>query len=112
MSLEDQGADMEFMVIAHDDNDAEAPARRARVRDTHLALIQPYVDRGQVLIGGAMLDAAGGMVGSCVLCNFDSRDQLDDWLQNDPYVTHGVWKDVDVVPFRTAVGAWARPLPD
>jgi uncharacterized protein YciI len=99
---------MQFMVIARDGEDAEAPARRASVRNTHLAFIQPYVDRGQVLIGGAMLDAAGGMVGSCVLCDFESRDQLDDWLQHDPYVTQGVWRDIEVVPFRTAVGAWAR----
>jgi uncharacterized protein YciI len=103
---------MEFIVIARDGDDAEAPARRASVRDTHLAFIQPYVDRGQVLIGGAMLDNAGGMIGSCVLCDFESRERLEEWLQSDPYVTQGVWRDIDVVPFRTAVGAWAQPSQD
>ena len=24
----------------------------------------------------------------------------------DPYVTDGVWREVEVTPFRTAVGAW------
>lgn len=103
---------MEFMVIARDGTDTEAPARRASVRNTHLAFIQPYVDRGEVLVGGAMLDAVGGMVGSCVLCDFETREQLNGWLRNDPYVTGGVWEDIEVIPFRTAVGAWARPRAD
>ena len=35
---------------------------------------------------------------------------LDTWLQTDPYVTGGVWVDIDVQPYRPAVGAW-MPTP-
>ena len=46
------------------------------------------------------------MVGSTILADFETRDELDAWLRNDPYVTEGVWRHVEVHPFRTAVGAW------
>jgi uncharacterized protein len=100
---------MQFLVIARDGDDAEAPARRTRVRPAHLDFIQPLVDRGQILIGGAILDPSGAMIGSTVLAEFETRDELDEWLRSDPYVTQQVWRSIEVHPFRTAVGAW---MPD
>jgi uncharacterized protein len=46
------------------------------------------------------------MVGSMLLVEFPDRGGLDAWLEADPYVTGGVWKEIEVRPFRTAVGAW------
>jgi uncharacterized protein len=46
------------------------------------------------------------MVGSMLLLEFPARKDLDAWLVQDPYVTDGVWDEVEVHPFRTAVGAW------
>jgi uncharacterized protein YciI len=100
---------VQFLVIARDGDDADAPARRARVRPAHLEFIRPFVDRGQVLIGGAMLDGSGTMIGSTLLAEFDTREALDEWLRTDPYVTEQVWRSIEVHPFRTAVGAW---MPD
>lgn len=97
---------MQFLVIARDGDDADAPARRARVRPAHLDFIQPFVDRGQVLIGGAMLDGSGTMIGSTLLTEFDTREALDEWLRSDPYVTEQVWRSIEVHPFRSAVGTW------
>jgi uncharacterized protein YciI len=97
---------VQFLVIARDGDDADAPARRARVRPAHLDFIQPFVDRGQVLIGGAMLDGSGTMIGSTLLTEFDTREALDEWLRSDPYVTEQVWRSIEVHPFRTAVGRW------
>ena len=61
---------------------------------------------GQVLLGGAILDEAGDMVGSVVLADFPTREELDEWLAGDPYVTGGVWQEIEVRPYRPAVGAW------
>jgi uncharacterized protein YciI len=97
---------MQFLVIARDGDDPEAPERRARVRPAHLEFIRPLVERGEVLVGGAILDESGAMVGSTILAEFESRDRLDEWLRQDPYVTGSVWRHVEVHPFRTAVGAW------
>jgi uncharacterized protein len=97
---------MQFLVVARDGTDGDAVERRKRVRPSHLASIQPLVDDGHVLVGGAILSDAGDMVGSMLLVEFDERVELDRWLSADPYVTEGVWREIEVTPFRTAVGAW------
>jgi uncharacterized protein YciI len=61
-----------------------------------------------VLVGGAILSDAGEMIGSMVLVDFADRKDVDAWLAGDPYVTEGVWREIEVTPFRTAVGAWRQ----
>lgn len=100
---------MNLIVIARDGNDPDAKARRAVVRPVHLEAIRPLVEAGQVLVGGAILDEEGDMVGSVMVTDFESREAFDAWIDNDPYVTGGVWRDIEVRPFRPAVGAW---MPD
>jgi uncharacterized protein len=100
---------MEFVVIARDGTDAEAKERRRSVRPAHLDGIRPFVERGHVEVGGAILDDEGDMVGSVLLVDFPTRVDLDRWLEGDPYVTQGVWQQIEVQPFRTAVGAWFAP---
>lgn len=94
------------IVIARDGDDPEAKARRAAVRPSHLERIEPLVEAGNILVGGAILDEAGDMVGSVLLTRFESREAFDAWIDNDPYVTGGVWKDIEVRPYRPAVGSW------
>ena len=57
-------------------------------------------------MGGAILDDAGGMIGSVLITEFPTRADLDAWLAADPYVTGAVWERLEVKPFRTAVGSW------
>jgi uncharacterized protein YciI len=95
----------QWLVTAHDGDDPEAPARRQAARSEHLAFIGPMVERGEVLLGGAILDEAGTMIGSSVVVEFADRAALDAWLESDPYVKHGVWRRIDVKPFRVAVTA-------
>lgn len=97
---------MQRIVIARDGDDPGAKARRAAVRPTHLERIAPLVEAGNILLGGAILDAAGDMVGSVLLTDFETQEAFDAWIDNDPYMTGGVWKDVEVRPYRPAVGAW------
>ena len=97
---------MQFLVVARDGSDEGAIERRQRTRPTHLASIAPLVEGGNILVGGAILNEAGDMVGSMLLVEFPDRSGVDAWLEADPYVTDGVWREVEVTPFRTAVGAW------
>jgi uncharacterized protein YciI len=97
---------MRFIVIARDGSDLGAKDRRAAARPAHLERIAPYVESGQALLGGAILDEAGDMIGSVVLADFPTREELDEWLAGDPYVTGGVWQEIEVRPYRPAVGAW------
>ena len=97
---------MEFLVVARDGSGEGAIERRQRTRPTHLASIAPLVEGGNILVGGAILNEAGDMVGSMLLVDFPERSDVDAWLAADPYVTDGVWREIEVTPFRTAVGAW------
>ncbi len=93
---------MQYMVTAYDGTDPEAPARRQAVRPAHLDGIRELKAAGNFIAGGAILNDAGEMIGSTVYVEFDSRSALDEWLNRDPYVTGGVWKDISVVPIRLA----------
>jgi len=97
---------MQFLVLARDGTDEGALERRQKTRPSHLESIGPLVDAGNVLVGGAILSEGGEMIGSMLLVDFPSREDLDAWLTRDPYVRDEVWKEIEVQPFRTAVGAW------
>jgi uncharacterized protein len=97
---------MQFLVIARDGTDEDALDRRKRTRPSHLESIAPLVDAGNVLVGGAILSEGDDMVGSMLLVDFPAMEDVDAWLARDPYVTAGVWQEIEVHPFRTAVGAW------
>ena len=94
---------MQFLLLAHDGTDKDATARRTAVRPAHFAGIKPMVERGELRAAGAILDEAGEMIGSVVLAEFPSRAELDAWLAREPYVSEGVWKQIEVKPFRLAV---------
>lgn len=94
---------MQFLITAYDGTDDLAQERRAAARPAHIEGAHSLKENGNVLIGGAILDDDGNMIGSSLVVEFESRDELDTWLNNDPYITGNVWQDVTVVPFRTAV---------
>lgn len=94
---------MLYIVLAHDGTDAEAPARRQRVRATHLEGIRPAVDSGMLQLGGAILDDAGAMVGSVLLVEAASADAARDFIDNDIYRREGVWQRIEIYPFQRAV---------
>jgi uncharacterized protein len=97
---------VQFVVIAWDGSGPGAHDRRRAVRPAHLEGIRPRVERGELLVGGAVLAEAGEMTGSVLIMDFPTRAELDAWLAADPYVTGGVWERVEVRPFRATVGAW------
>ncbi|MDO7565736.1 MAG: YciI family protein, partial [OM182 bacterium] len=60
-------------------------------------------NKGNLIAGGAILDDAGSMIGSTTYVEFESRAELDAWLERDPYVTGDVWRDITITPIRLAV---------
>lgn len=89
---------MQFCIIARDGRDAEAPGRRMAARQAHIALSDEAVARGEQVLGAALLGDDGAMNGSVMIVDFPSRQELDAWLASEPYVTGGVWRDIEVVP--------------
>ena len=94
---------MQFMIVAYDGTDEDALNRRLAVRDSHIAGAIELKNKGNLIAGGAILDDAGSMIGSTTYVEFESRAELDAWLERNPYVTGGVWRDITITPIRLAV---------
>ena len=93
---------MQFLILAHDATDADALKRRMEHREAHLACIARYKAAGHMHIGAALLDGAGTMTGSAIIAEFPSREGLEAWLAEDPYVTGKVWGKIEVQPCKIA----------
>ena len=93
---------MQFLVIAHDGTDGQAPARRQHVRNEHLERAKAAHRDGTVVWGGAILDENGEMIGSTLVLEYPSASDVHEWIATDPYVTGEVWQDITVKPFRLA----------
>ncbi|OGG58284.1 hypothetical protein A3C86_03540 [Candidatus Kaiserbacteria bacterium RIFCSPHIGHO2_02_FULL_49_16] len=88
---------MQFLVIGRDGNDKEALARRTAVRQAHLALGDEMEQSGNRWYGAVLLNENNDMVGSMAVMDFPSENELQKWLDREPYITGGVWKSVEVI---------------
>ncbi|MBX9669300.1 MAG: YciI family protein [Candidatus Obscuribacterales bacterium] len=87
---------MQFLILGYDGEDDKAIERRMTARPDHIALGDKMRDEGTMLYGAAILDEQEKMIGSVLICEFESRQQLDKWLEIEPYVKGDVWKKVEV----------------
>lgn len=87
---------MQFVVIAHDYKDAME--RRLAVRRKHFKLGDKMETEGKQLYGVALLNNEGHMCGSLIILDVKSRQELDDYLKIEPYVTGRVWEKIEVLP--------------
>jgi uncharacterized protein len=88
---------MQFILLGYDDIDEGAPARRLAARGAHLARFNEMYEKGTFQYGVAILDEGGKMIGSMIVCDFPSRERLEeDWLKDEPYVIGGVWKRIEI----------------
>lgn len=93
---------MQFLLIAYDAADVEAPDRRMKSRAEHLEKIAHVKKAGQFLFGGAILDDTEKMIGSMILYETTDRQELDRLLLDEPYIHNKVWEKIEIRPFRMA----------
>ena len=103
---------MQWLIIARDGEDADAGRRRLAARPAHLANAARLQAAGHLLVGGALVDDAGRMIGSGCVAQFAAREELDAWLRTVTYVTEGVWQDIEVMPYRVAPHYDFPPCPE
>lgn len=88
---------MQFVVVAYDGMDEGALDRRLSVREAHLKQADGMFAEGLWLFAAGLLDEDGKMIGSMIVCDFPSREELQrQWLDNEPYVTGNVWEKISV----------------
>ncbi|CAO3615007.1 unnamed protein product [Cunninghamella blakesleeana] len=96
----------QFIVLIHDYTDDQALERRMAVRQNHLDMAVEAHKTGDMLCGGAIFDSHENrkMIGSMMICQADSEEELRDRIANDPYVLGKVWERWTIYPYRNAIG--------
>jgi uncharacterized protein len=87
---------MQFVIIGLDGIDAEAAARRQAVRQQHIEMGDKLLAAGNLWYGAASLHDDGSMKGSTYVVSFPSKKELHEWLDKEPYMRGGVWKNVTI----------------
>jgi uncharacterized protein YciI len=93
---------MQYIITAYDGTDEKALERRLAVREEHLVAVERRFKTGEQIFGGALLDDDGNGIGSVMVLDYPTREDLDHSLKAEPYVSRGVWQKVDIKPCRVA----------
>lgn len=83
---------MQFVIRAYDGEGMLN--KRMEVRPRHLEGIDKI--RDHVICAGGLLDDEGNMKGSVLIMEYENREQLDEYLANEPYVQEHVWEKIEV----------------
>lgn len=83
---------MQFLVKAYDGEGMLE--KRMEVRPRHLEGMKAL--GAHIICAGGLLDDAGKMKGSALVVDFPDRDALNAYLEQEPYVTEGVWQKIEV----------------
>jgi uncharacterized protein YciI len=94
---------MLYMILGRDTEGSLAQRRQAR--PAHLERLQHLQNQGRLLVAGPLPVADTGTIteagvsGSLVVAEFDSLQQARQWAEQDPYVSAGVYREIEVRPF-------------
>ena len=93
---------MRYVVHAYDYTDPEVLRRRMAVRPDHLDKVRELSQAGNFVLGGALLDQEGRMIGSMMVLDFEDAADLERWQASEPYILGKVWEHIDIKPFLQA----------
>lgn len=90
---------MQFLILGYDGKDEKALERRMAVRENHLANVKTMIADGQLLYAAGILNDEGKMIGSMMVAEFESREEMNEkWLNDEPYITGKVWEKIKIHP--------------
>lgn len=78
--------------------------RRPQFRDAHLALAWAAVERGEIVVAGALADPVDGAV---LMFQGEDKSVAEDFARADPYVANGLVARWRVREWTTVVGQLA-----
>ena len=61
--------------------------RRTPYREAHLEMVRSYVDRGELLLGGAFAHPADG---AAIVFKVENQAEVEKFVERDPYVINGL----------------------
>ncbi len=99
-----QSSSMYYAIISEDIANSLGKRREARPR--HLERLRQLTAEGRLLLAGPhpAIDCEdpgeAGFSGSLVVAEFESLQAAEQWADADPYVEAGVYRSVQVKPFK------------
>lgn len=76
--------------------------KRAPFRAAHLQLAQKYSSEGKLLLGGAFADPIDS---AAVIFKTDTKEDIEKFVQADPYVQQGIVTEWKIREWTVVVGA-------
>ncbi len=92
----------QYIMHAWDSTGEDALERRMKVRPSHFESARKLKENGNFVFAGAILNDEEKMIGSMMVVQFETKEQLQHWLDTEPYISEKVWERMDLRPFRTA----------
>ncbi|MEY4539468.1 MAG: hypothetical protein RLZZ306_1225 [Bacteroidota bacterium] len=92
----------QYLITAFDGIHENALNHRMNIRPYHLEGVKKMKENGNFIIGGAILNDDGRMIGSTMILQFEDPQELQNWMDSEPYIQQKVWEKFDVKPFRVA----------
>jgi len=79
---------MQYLITVYDYKDNLS--QRLKVREEHLIGARKLIDLGNIIKASAIIQDEV-MIGSSLFVDFKSEDELNSWLEFEPYVINKVW---------------------
>lgn len=95
---------MLYAIIGHDT--PNSLDKRLASRPAHLARLQALQADGRLILAGPFpaVDAdnpgSAGFTGSLIVAEFPTLIEAQDWANAEPYLSAGVYQNVEVRPFK------------
>ncbi|MBP6190653.1 MAG: hypothetical protein E6Q26_03555 [Acinetobacter sp.] len=96
---------MPYFVLTCTDHE-DSLEKRLAIRPQHVERLQQLDDAGRLIAAGAHPkdpnDPQAGFLGSTIIVEFDSREALDAWILDEPFLKHGIYASIEIKPFNKA----------
>ncbi|WP_409307817.1 YciI family protein [Pectobacterium sp. B1J-3] len=95
-----------MLYVIYAEDHAGSLEKRLAARPEHLSRLTQLQDQGRLLTAGPTpaVDSENpgeaGFTGSVVIAEFNSLDEAKLWAEADPYLVAGVYRHVQVKPFK------------
>lgn len=87
---------MPFLVIGKDY--ADGLNRRMEHRGAHLENLRKLSREGKLYVAAGLLNEDKLLNGSASFFTVDTREEVDELLKSEPYVTGNVWETIEIIP--------------
>ena len=92
-----------FTIIAYDAEGSED--LRQKHHQQHLRHFRNH--DAQIALAGPLFSDDGSSAGSLVILIASSSEAAEEFIKGDPFHSAGVWQNIEIWPFKAALGEWA-----